>query len=224
MTDAPRALSAADLDAECGLPLPAKEVVSLLNLNVDLDIALDVAAPIDLAVAAQANAALPIDAAVSANVLSTGSLADAVAAQTVLIDQGITGDASAIAPQTAVVDQTAGDTGTTDGSTDGSTTGTTDGATTTVTDTTTVDPATLLQDGLLNVDVKGVVDAAIAAPIAGAVAAQANIAAPIDAAVAANVLSTASVATAAAEQTAVITQAINGTVTAVADQDATVQQ
>ena len=42
----------------------------ILDLNADLDLALDAAAPIDLAVAANANVAAPIDAAVGANILS----------------------------------------------------------------------------------------------------------------------------------------------------------
>ena len=45
---------------------------SLLDLDVNVDAALDLAAPVDAGVAANANAALPIDAAVSANVLSPG--------------------------------------------------------------------------------------------------------------------------------------------------------
>ena len=47
--------------------------MALLDLDVNLDPALDLAAPIDAAVAANANVALPIDAAVSANVLSPGA-------------------------------------------------------------------------------------------------------------------------------------------------------
>jgi glutamyl-tRNA reductase len=82
--DALRPLSPDELAAETGAALPDKEVISLLDLNVDADIALDAAAPIDLAVAANANVAAPIDAAVAANVLSTGSSAQALA------DQGVT--------------------------------------------------------------------------------------------------------------------------------------
>ncbi|MGH9084553.1 MAG: peptidoglycan-binding protein, partial [Acidimicrobiales bacterium] len=66
----PMRLSREDLEAEAGTALPAKEVLSLLDLNVDLDLGLDLAAPIDLAVAANANVVAPIDAAVSANILS----------------------------------------------------------------------------------------------------------------------------------------------------------
>src|SRR5215210_1012288 len=56
--------SAQDLEAEAGTILPAKEVMSvpLLDLNIDVDLALALAAPIDLAVAGNLNVALPIDA------------------------------------------------------------------------------------------------------------------------------------------------------------------
>src|SRR5689334_20442512 len=81
-------LTADELAAEGGTALPDKEVISLLDLNADLDIGLDAAAPIDLAVAANANVAAPIDAAVGANILSAGSEAQAMADQGVLIDQG----------------------------------------------------------------------------------------------------------------------------------------
>ena len=77
--DAMRPLSPEELAAETGAALPDKEVISLLDLNADLDLALDAAAPIDLAVAANANVAAPIDAAVGANVLSAGSTAQALA-------------------------------------------------------------------------------------------------------------------------------------------------
>jgi hypothetical protein len=99
-------LSPADLEAESGTPLPTKEVMSLLDLNANVDLALDLAAPVDLAVAANLNVAAPIDAAASANVLSFGSDATALAPQQTLIDQHLAGDATATAPQTAGVDQT----------------------------------------------------------------------------------------------------------------------
>ena len=258
----PTRVSLAELEAEAASPLPAKEVISLLNLNVDLDLALDLAAPIDLAVAANANIAAPIDAAVSANVLSLDSAATAASTQQVLIDQHIAGEAIAYAPQDALVDQAddsiddgaAGaatvDAGTTDagatatGATDaGATaTGATDaGATATdvggtdvggvvdgavdETDALLGDATALLSDGLLNVDVKATHDADIAAPIAGAVAANANVAAPIDASVAANIASVGSEAIAVADQTAVITQNLDGvTAEATAAQTAEVIQ
>src|SRR3954470_22682084 len=98
-------LSAEELEAQGATALPDKEVVSLLDLNADLDLAIDAAAPIDLAVAANANVAAPIDAAVGANVLSTGSSAQALSDQGVLIDQGITGAATATSPQDSLIDQ-----------------------------------------------------------------------------------------------------------------------
>lgn len=76
------------------------------------------AAPVDLAVAANANVAAPINAAGSANVLSMGSEAQALGDQGAMITQNIEGDATATADQTSDLDQgndviddgTAGDT------------------------------------------------------------------------------------------------------------------
>ena len=82
-----RPLSPDELAAETGAALPDKEVISLLDLNADVDLALDAAAPIDLAVAANANVAAPIDAAVAANVGSVGSSATAIADQDAVINQ-----------------------------------------------------------------------------------------------------------------------------------------
>ena len=217
--DAPRPLSPEELAAETGAALPDKEVISLLDLNADLDIALDAAAPIDLAVAANANVAAPIDAAVGANVLSVGSTAQALSDQGVIIDQGITGEAVATAPQDSTIDQS-GD------ATDGTeaaptaptgTTGTQLGALPT-------DPAGALDGNLLNVDVDLAADLDLAAPINGAVAANANVAAPIDAAVAANVGSVDSTATAVSQQDAIITQNIDADAEATADQQSTITQ
>src|SRR4051794_12734626 len=101
-----RPLSPEELAAETGAALPDKEVMSLLDLNADLNVALDAAAPIDLGVAANANAAAPIEASVGANVLSAGSTAVAGAHQTAAIDQDITGNAVAHAPQVSSIDQT----------------------------------------------------------------------------------------------------------------------
>src|SRR5688500_2248371 len=105
MQDQPEGLSDAEIAAEGANPLPDKEVISLLDLNADVDLALDAAAPIDLAVAANANVAAPIDAAVGANVLSFASEAQALADQGVLIDQGITGEPNAEALQDSTIDQ-----------------------------------------------------------------------------------------------------------------------
>ena len=206
-------LSAEELEAQSATPLPAKEVMSLLDLNADVDLALDLAAPIDLAVAANLNIAAPIDAAASANVLSIDSTATGVAEQQVLIDQHISGDATADAPQTSTIDQSQ-DTlpETTPTPTDDGDGGVTIGD---------ISAGGNLLD--VNVNIDASVDAA--APIAGAVAANANVAAPIDAAVAANVGSFGSDAVAVADQTAIINQDLDGvTATATADQDSTITQ
>ena len=105
MTEKRRRLSATELEVECGTMLPDKEVVSLLDLFLNVDVALDLAAPIDLAVAANINAAAPIQGAVSANVLSFDSAAQGMATQVTQITQGITGDSTATAPQDASIDQ-----------------------------------------------------------------------------------------------------------------------
>src|SRR3954453_6866339 len=98
-------LSPEELAAEGAAALPDKEVISLLDLNADLDIALDAAAPIDLAVAANANVAAPIEASVGANILSDGSTAQALSDQGALIDQQISGESVAHAPQVSAIDQ-----------------------------------------------------------------------------------------------------------------------
>jgi hypothetical protein len=211
--DDPRPLSPEELAAETGAALPDKEVISLLDLNADVDLALDAAAPIDLAVAANANVAAPIDAAVGANVLSYGSTAQALADQGVIIDQGITGEAVANAPQDSTIDQSDDTVGTTEPA---PVPAGTDGVTETV-----GDP---LSGDLLDVNVDLAADLDLAAPIAGAVAANANVAAPIDAAVAANVGSIDSQATAVAQQDAIITQDIDATAEANADQQSTITQ
>jgi len=217
--DASRPLSPEELAAETGAALPDKEVISLLDLNADLDIGLDAAAPIDLAVAANANVAAPIDASVGANVLSVGSTAQALSDQGVMIDQNLTGDAIAHAPQDSTIDQAADPTA----------------ADAPAADTTATDPAAATTDAaavsggaldgnLLNVDVNLAADLNLAAPIDGAVAANANVAAPIDASVAANVGSVDSVATSIAQQDAIITQNLDATADATADQTSTITQ
>src|SRR5687768_18591766 len=94
-----------ELNAQAGTALPDKEVASVLDLNADLDLGISAAAPVDLAVAANLNVAAPIDAAASANVLSFGSEATGVAQQQALIEQNLTGEAIADAPQTSTIDQ-----------------------------------------------------------------------------------------------------------------------
>ncbi|MEW1810213.1 peptidoglycan-binding protein [Pseudarthrobacter phenanthrenivorans] len=228
-----RPLTDEELMAEQATALPDKEVASVLDLNADLDLGINAAAPIDLAVAANANVAAPIDAAASANILSYGSDAQALSSQDAAIDQGITADANADSTQDSVIGQDDGtaDAGTADaGTTDAGTTdaGTVDGAIGAVTDPTgtggLTDAAGALNGNLLNVDVNLDADAAIAAPINGAVAANANVAAPIDAAVAANIGSIDSQAYAISDQSATISQHIDGEANATAGQQSDLQQ
>jgi hypothetical protein len=226
--DAP-GLTPEELEAEEVTALPDKEVVSILDLQVDADLALDLAAPIDLAVAANANVAAPIDAAVAANVLSAGSSAAALSDQGVMITQDIVGDSTAEANQVSDIDQandtvddgTDGGDATDDGATDGATddTGSVTGDAISG-----VDTGDMLSGDLLNIDVNLAADADVTAPIAGAVAANANVAAPIDAAVAANVGSIASSAVAVADQDAIIDQSIEGDTSATADQESDISQ
>jgi hypothetical protein len=237
----------AELEAELGTALPDKQVLSLLDLNIDIDLALALASPIDLAIAGNLNVAAPIDAAVSANVLSVGSQAAAQGTQAVMIDQFISGEALATATQDAgiaqgadggdaaeaagtstaadvgsTVDDTVDDVGDTVDDAVDTASSVIEGASGTLTD---VSAGDLLEGGLLNVDVNVNLDADLAAPIAGAVALNANIAAPIDAAAAANVASIDSEAIAVTNQTAIITQHLDGvTAEAVADQTADVDQ
>jgi hypothetical protein len=230
MSDAIERLSMADLEAESGTMLPNKEVMSLLDLNVNVDLALDLAAPVDLAVAANANIAAPIEAAVSSNVLSVGSEAGAGAHQAVGLDQGISGSAIANAPQSAGVDQThdagapatdtpathapaatAPATGTEAAGTGGTAPAVTSGG--------------ALDGPLLNVNADINANAHLAAPVAGAVAANANVAAPIDASASANVASVDSTSTAVSDQSALISQHLDGvTADATANQTANVAQ
>ena len=203
-------LSQEELAAEGGTALPDKEVVSILDLNVDLDLAIDAAAPIDLAVAANANIAAPIEAAVSANILSDGSTAQAMTVQTGSITQGIEGTATADATQDSLIDQgnDVVDGGTTatpatgalpDGGTVGDATGTVGDATGTVGGTLPDTGGTLPDTGGTLPDTGGTLpDAGGTLPDVGGtldgnllnvnvdLAADADITAPIDGAVAAN--------------------------------------
>ena len=102
---APEELAAQDASA-----LPDREAMStiptsLLDLDVNVDAALDLAAPVNAGVAANANAALPIDAAVSANVLSPGSESGAQAVQSSVINQELDGVAIADPNQGSDIDQ-----------------------------------------------------------------------------------------------------------------------
>jgi len=194
-----------ELAAEGIVALPEKEVLSLLDLNANLDLALDAAAPIDLAIGANANIAAPIDAAVGANVLSPGAATLADAEQSGGIHQGIVGDANASAIQGSSISQGAPPS-TTD--TGGTATG-----------------GTIGTDGnLLDVNVNLNGDLHLAAPIDGAVAANANAAAPIDAAVSANIGSPLSEAVSVAHQDVSIDQSIDGNANAVGDQTSGITQ
>lgn len=235
-----------ELMAQGGTALPDKEVASVLDLNADLNLGISAAAPIDLGVAANANVAAPIDAGASANVLSFGSESQALADQGTLINQGITGDATAHSVQDSGIDQGTGtdaapattDPATTDpaatapATTDPAATvpaGTTDGGvlpggTTPDLGAAGAGAAGALNGNLLNVNVNLDANAGIAAPINGAVAANANVAAPIDAAVGANIGSIDSNAFAVAHQDAIINQDIHGDATSSADQQSTLKQ
>ncbi|GAB6986748.1 hypothetical protein [Nocardioides pyridinolyticus] len=223
-----RGLSEAELAAEEGTSLPDKEVVSILDLNADLDLAIDAAAPIDLGVAANANVAAPINASVGANVLSEGSTAQALSDQGALINQDVTADATANATQDSSLEQ-----GASPDQADGAATGDTGTAAPGVAlppdaGTAAGDLGTTVGDvadgDLLNVNVDLAADANVAAPINGAVAANANVAAPIDAAVAANVGSVNSDAVSIAQQDAIINQNIDGSATANSDQTSDITQ
>jgi hypothetical protein len=108
MTTEPNRMSADEVEAQAGAALPDKEAMSLLDVNANLDLALDLAAPIDAAVAANANVAAPIDASVAANVASVGSVAAASADQDSIIAQTLNGVAEANAEQTVDMDQSGG--------------------------------------------------------------------------------------------------------------------
>src|SRR6188472_4336328 len=92
-------LTPEELAGEGVTALPDKEVISILDLAADIDLAIDGAAPIDLAVALNANILAPITAGVSANVLSDGASAQAMTDQGVQVTQGIDAEAIAIGIQ-----------------------------------------------------------------------------------------------------------------------------
>jgi hypothetical protein len=103
-------LTPEELEGQEAAALPDREAMStlptsLLDLDVNVDAALDIAAPVNAAVAANANAALPVDAAVSANILSEGATSAAVADQDSVIAQNLDGEATAIADQDSNIDQ-----------------------------------------------------------------------------------------------------------------------
>src|SRR3954470_22367803 len=110
-----------ELGMEGVTALPAKEVMSILDLAADIDLAIDGAAPIDLAVALNANIMAPIEAAVSANLLSDDSTSQGMAHQGVTLNQTLDPDAIATGLQHSSIDQSDTTTGGTDTATaDGS--------------------------------------------------------------------------------------------------------
>jgi hypothetical protein len=206
-----------EVEAEDAVSLPNKEVMSLLDVNANVDLGLDLAAPVDLAAAANLNVAAPIEASAAANVLSPDAQAVSEAYQHGSIDQSVTGNATATAPQHASVAQDSSNafgSDQTPSGTAGAPSGTTVGG-----------ADSLLNGGsLLDANVNLHADANLAAPIDGAVAAQGNVAAPVDAAVAANVGSPGAAAEALAPQQVDIHQSIDGNANATAEQDAQVNQ
>src|SRR5687767_15812381 len=103
-TDDLEPLTAEELAAEGVTALPDKEVISILDLAADVDLAIDGAAPIDLAVALNANVVAPIDAAVSANLLSDSSSSQALADQGVMVTQTVDADAVATGMQDSSIE------------------------------------------------------------------------------------------------------------------------
>jgi hypothetical protein len=242
-----------EIEAEDATALPNKEVMSLLDVNANVDLGLDLAAPVDLAVAANLNVAAPIEASAAANVLSADAQAVSIAQQHGTIDQAISGSAEATAPQHADISQdsnpeaagatpaqlaeggTSADTGAA-AAAPSAAAGVpvpVEGAGEVVDPGTgaVVDPAagavdSLLQGGsLLDANVNIEANANLTAPINGAVAANANVAAPIDAAVAANIGSDGAVAQALADQQVDIHQSLDDvSADATAEQDTTIDQ
>src|SRR5579872_6986892 len=108
MKDEREHVSMEEIEAEDAVSLPNKEVMSLLDVNANVDLGLDLAAPVDLAAAANLNVAAPIEASASANVLSPGAESVSAAQQHGSIDQGMSGTtANATAPQHASLTQDA---------------------------------------------------------------------------------------------------------------------
>jgi hypothetical protein len=213
VSDEPLApLTPEEMAAEGGTSLPAKEVMSLLDLNANIDLALDTAAPIDLAVGANANIAAPINAAVDANVLSVGSASEAGAIQSGTVHQGIVGDATATSDQTSSIAQ--GNPATTDPVPAPTTPDAGSGATT----------GSVTDGNLLNVNVNLDGNLHLASPIDGSVAANANAAAPINAAASANIGTVDSSSVALAQQDVSIDQSIQGDATATGHQDSGITQ
>jgi hypothetical protein len=98
-------LSEQEVNQQQATALPDRDAMSLLDVNADLDLSLNLAAPVDAAIAANANVAAPIDAAVSANIVGINSTSLASADQDSIIMQDLDGTATATAIQDANIDQ-----------------------------------------------------------------------------------------------------------------------
>lgn len=237
MTD--NGLTLTELLAERAIALPDKEVVSVIDVNADIDLNINAASPIDLAAAANLNVAAPIQAAAGANVLAYGSDSTATATHAdtgVVLTQYLGADANATSTQDSNIDQTdntttggtTGDTGGTGGTTGDTGTGGTGGTTgdtgTGGTTTGSVGTGGLMSGSLLNVNVNVHLDTDLAAPIGGAAAVNGNVAAPISAAVGANIGAINSTATALSVQDAVVDQQLEGSANATQNQVSTISQ
>ena len=100
-----RGLRPDELAAEEAAELPDREAMSLLDLNLDLALDANAAAPIAAAIAANANVAAPIDASVAANVGSVDSVAISSADQDADITQILNGTATATTGQDSTITQ-----------------------------------------------------------------------------------------------------------------------
>jgi len=124
MTMADEGLTPAELEAHDAAALPDREAMStldptagldpssllggsLLNLDVNVDLNADAAAPVTAGVAANANIAAPIDASVSANIASPDAQSAALASQSSVIDQDLHGVAVASPTQVSDISQDA---------------------------------------------------------------------------------------------------------------------
>src|SRR3954462_4205529 len=90
MADDLERVSMEEIEDEGAVALPDKEVLSLLDINANVDLGLDLAAPVDLAAAANLNVAAPIEASASANLPSPDAQAVSLPHQSGSIDQGMT--------------------------------------------------------------------------------------------------------------------------------------
>src|SRR5690242_14730322 len=98
-------LSDQEMEAQQATDLPDREAMSLLDVVADLNLDLNLAAPVDAGIAANANAAAPIDASVGANVASVGSQALANSPTSSTITQSLDGTAIAEPTQTSTIAQ-----------------------------------------------------------------------------------------------------------------------